>query len=45
MTNAHFWRDKRVFVTGCSGFLGSWTIKELHRRGELSFLEIYALTH
>ncbi len=28
-----FWRDKRVFVTGCSGFLGSWTIKELHRLG------------
>lgn len=29
----NFWRDKRVFVTGCSGFLGSWTIKELHGLG------------
>src|SRR4051812_49192699 len=28
-----FWRDKRVFVTGCSGFLGSWTIKELRGLG------------
>ena len=28
-----FWRGKRVFVTGSSGFLGSWTIKELHRLG------------
>jgi CDP-glucose 4,6-dehydratase len=28
-----FWADKRVFVTGCSGFLGSWTIKELNRLG------------
>ncbi len=29
----NFWRDKRVFVTGCSGFLGSWTIKELNSLG------------
>jgi CDP-glucose 4,6-dehydratase len=29
----NFWRDKRVFVTGCSGFLGSWTIKELNGLG------------
>jgi CDP-glucose 4,6-dehydratase len=28
-----FWSDKRVLVTGSSGFLGSWTIKELNRRG------------
>lgn len=33
MTETGFWRDKRVFVTGCSGFLGSWMIKELHRLG------------
>jgi CDP-glucose 4,6-dehydratase len=30
---AAFWADKRVFVTGCSGFLGSWTIKELNGLG------------
>lgn len=24
-----FWRDKRVFVTGCSGLLGSWLTAEL----------------
>jgi CDP-glucose 4,6-dehydratase len=28
-----FWSKRRVFVTGCSGFLGSWTIKELRRLG------------
>ncbi|MBP0466407.1 GDP-mannose 4,6-dehydratase [Roseomonas sp. PWR1] len=28
-----FWADKRVLVTGSSGFLGSWTVKELNRRG------------
>lgn len=28
-----FWADKRVFITGSAGFLGSWTVKELNRRG------------
>jgi CDP-glucose 4,6-dehydratase len=28
-----FWADKRVLVTGSSGFLGSWTVKELNARG------------
>src|ERR1700722_10558134 len=28
-----FWSNKRVFVTGCGGFLGSWMIQELHALG------------
>lgn len=28
-----FWADKRVLVTGSSGFLGSWMVKELNLRG------------
>jgi CDP-glucose 4,6-dehydratase len=32
-TTTGFWADKRVLVTGASGFLGSWTVKELNRRG------------
>ncbi|MEJ0017330.1 MAG: NAD-dependent epimerase/dehydratase family protein [Acetobacteraceae bacterium] len=31
--NPAFWADRRVFVTGCSGFLGSWTIRELNGLG------------
>lgn len=27
-----FWMDRRVFVTGASGFLGGWLIKELLRQ-------------
>jgi len=28
-----FWRDRRVFVTGCTGLLGSWTVRSLLSRG------------
>lgn len=28
-----FWKERTVFVTGCSGFLGSWTVQELLAQG------------
>ena len=28
-----FWRDRRVFVTGCTGLVGGWTVRALLRRG------------
>lgn len=28
-----FWRDRSVFITGCTGLLGSWMVAELVRRG------------
>jgi GDP-L-fucose synthase len=31
--SATFWRDKRVIVTGGSGFLGSFVVDKLHARG------------
>src|SRR5262245_12783638 len=31
MTN--FWQDRRVFVTGCTGLVGAWTVRALLDRG------------
>ncbi|GAB6194944.1 GDP-mannose 4,6-dehydratase [Lysobacter xanthus] len=33
MNNSSFWQNRNVFVTGSNGFLGSWMISELNRRG------------
>ena len=29
----NYWRNKNVFVTGCTGLLGSWLVKELINNG------------
>lgn len=29
----NFWRDRRVFVTGCTGLVGAWTVRALLDRG------------
>jgi CDP-glucose 4,6-dehydratase len=35
MVNKHknYWRNKNVFVTGCTGLLGSWLVKTLVENG------------
>lgn len=33
MERNDFWRDRSVFITGCTGLLGSWMVAELVRRG------------
>ncbi|WP_445174204.1 GDP-mannose 4,6-dehydratase [Microcoleus sp.] len=32
---SEFWRDRSVFVTGCTGLLGNWLVAELLERGAL----------
>ncbi|OFW64211.1 MAG: sugar dehydratase [Actinobacteria bacterium RBG_19FT_COMBO_36_27] len=31
--NKRYWRNKNVFVTGCTGLLGSWLVKTLEENG------------
>lgn len=33
VSDTDFWKNRRTFVTGCSGFLGSWLTAELVARG------------
>jgi CDP-glucose 4,6-dehydratase len=33
MNEPIFWRDRRVFVTGCAGLVGAWTVRLLVERG------------
>jgi CDP-glucose 4,6-dehydratase len=33
MTSDRYWRDKRVLITGCTGILGSWLVRDLYSYG------------
>ncbi|VVB69344.1 GDP-L-fucose synthase [uncultured archaeon] len=33
MTAEKFWKDRNVFITGCTGLLGSWLTKSLSNKG------------
>jgi CDP-glucose 4,6-dehydratase len=33
MAEQGFWQDRRVFVTGCTGLVGAWTVRALLDRG------------
>jgi CDP-glucose 4,6-dehydratase len=33
MTAANFWKNRNVFITGCSGFLGYWLTRHLVEQG------------
>lgn len=30
---SNFWQDRRVFITGCTGLVGAWTVRTLLDRG------------